>query len=216
MNIHRFSEPGCQNPCNAFTNSAVSFSAPESAFGNTCGNVYGTAPFTIPFYSPPHIPFSETGTTDEHACTPIFMPENALESAFQEHFCRCKYNLNAIESIYQFTMPQNATLRSIYVNFSASSPCPLAADILPYIAIATAPSNSSHFAVIPKSITPSPSPYCAGKVYPPHSMRNACSVNLNIPLHVGRQVAVVLGYLTSDEIPIQTFSFACNGGFMLR
>jgi hypothetical protein len=127
-----------------------------------------------------------------------------------------QFTLSAAGNWYSFTMPQDSTIDNLYGDISTVSNWTPASNVTLYLAIATAPSGSNTFTIIPSSVTPISVPYFQGTQYPAYTSRTASATGLDISVTSGTRVMIIGGMLTSGGTQALTLPFSYTGGMSLR
>ncbi|MCU4716172.1 hypothetical protein OCE25_28405, partial [Bacillus cereus] len=115
-----------------------------------------------------------------------------------------------------FIMPYDAIIVSIYMsatNLAFTPPTPT--NIFPYVAIATAPSGSNTFTIIPSTKTVVSAPYVGGVAYPANTIFSGSLTGLNISVAAGTRVAIVCGFDVTLGNLAASYIFYYTGGILL-
>ncbi|MEC0026332.1 hypothetical protein P4L02_33075, partial [Bacillus cereus] len=115
-----------------------------------------------------------------------------------------------------FIVPYDATIINIYMsatNLAFTPPTPT--NIFPYVAIATAPSGSNTFTIIPATKTVVSAPYVGGVAYPANTILSGSLTGLNIPITAGTRVAIVCGFDVTLGNLAAAYIFYYTGGILL-
>jgi hypothetical protein len=127
-----------------------------------------------------------------------------------------QFTIKTGDNWYNFAMPQDGIIDSIYGEVSTAADWTPSSNISPYFAIATAPPDSVTFTIIPQSITPVSTPYVQGTLYRSYAVRSASATGLGIAVTAGTRVMIVGGIRTSGGTRNQSLYFSFNGGISIR
>ncbi|MUK87754.1 hypothetical protein GMD78_04975 [Ornithinibacillus sp. L9] len=109
---------------------------------------------------------------------------------------------------YSFIMPFDSIIESIYMSVTnlAFTP-PAGQEIFPYVALATAPSGSNTFTLIPETQTFVDTPYVGGTSYPANTILSGSLPGIDVPISEGTRIAIVCGFETTGSPLADTYLF---------
>ena len=125
------------------------------------------------------------------------------------------FTINLDDAWYMFAMPMDGILRGFNFNVTNGGALTPTSDITPYVVISTAPPGSRTYTFLNESLTNASEPFLNGTLYPVFTKTiPGESVELNIPLAKGTQVAITLGINTGGTA--QAPLLICSGGLLIE